>query len=91
VLKKIVALALCLAFLSPGAAFAGQVKALKVTVLSTMLADQGLGEWGYSALVEVDGREFLFDTGANPDVVMKNATSLGIDLSGVEDVVISHE
>ena len=55
-----------------------------------MLADQGLGEWGYSALVEVDGRKFLFDTGSNPDVVLKNAKTLGIDLSDVEDVVISH-
>jgi len=90
VLKKIVALVFCLAFLAPCAALAGQVKALKVTVLSTMLADHGLGEWGYSALVEVDGRKFLFDTGANPDVVLKNAKSLGIDLSEVEDVVISH-
>ncbi len=89
-LKKIAALAFCLAFLAPCAALAGQVKALKVTVLSTMLADRGLGEWGYSALVEVDGRKFLFDTGANPDVVLKNAKSLGIDLSEVEDVVISH-
>lgn len=88
--KKIFSLALCLTCLSLSAALAGQVKALKVTVLSTMLADRGLGEWGYSALVEVDGHKFLFDTGANPDMVLKNATSLDIDLSEVEDVVISH-
>jgi 7,8-dihydropterin-6-yl-methyl-4-(beta-D-ribofuranosyl)aminobenzene 5'-phosphate synthase len=88
--KKIFSLALCLTCLSLSAALAGQVKALKVTVLSTMLADRGLGEWGYSALVEVDGHKFLFDTGANPDIVLKNATSLDIDLSEVEDVVISH-
>jgi 7,8-dihydropterin-6-yl-methyl-4-(beta-D-ribofuranosyl)aminobenzene 5'-phosphate synthase len=54
-------LVFCLIFLAPCAALARQVKTLKVTVLSTMLADQGLGEWGYSALVEVDGRKFLFD------------------------------
>jgi 7,8-dihydropterin-6-yl-methyl-4-(beta-D-ribofuranosyl)aminobenzene 5'-phosphate synthase len=72
-LEKITAVAFWLIFLSSGAALAGQVKALKVTVLSTMLADPGLGEWGYSALVEVDGRKFLFDTGANPDVVLKHA------------------
>lgn len=89
-LKKFLALTFCLTFLMPCVALAGQVKALKVTVLSTMLADQGLGEWGYSALVEVDGRKFLFDTGANPDVVLKNAKTLGVDLSDVEDVVISH-
>jgi 7,8-dihydropterin-6-yl-methyl-4-(beta-D-ribofuranosyl)aminobenzene 5'-phosphate synthase len=90
VLKKMLALAIGLTIFMPGATLAGQVKTLKVTVLSTMLADRGLGEWGYSALVEVDGKKILFDTGANPDVVLKNAKSLGIDLSDVEDVVISH-
>lgn len=89
-LKKIIALLFCLTCLMPCVALAGQVKTLKVTVLSTMLADHGLGEWGYSALVEADGRKFLFDTGANPDVVLKNAKALKIDLSDVEDVVISH-
>ena len=89
-LRKIAAFLVCLLFLAPSAALAGQVKTLKVTVLSTMLADQGLGEWGYSALVEVDGRKFLFDAGANSDLVLKNAQTLGINLSDVEDVVISH-
>ncbi len=70
---------------------AHQVAQLKITVLSTMLADgDALGEWGYAALVEVDGRKFLFDTGAHADVVLRNARSLGIDLAQVEDVVISH-
>lgn len=70
---------------------AHQAKAVKVTTLSTMLSDlDGFGEWGYAALVEVDGRRILFDTGANPDTVLKNAEALNIDLSTVEDVVISH-
>jgi len=30
---------------------------LKVTILSTMLADEGIGEWGFAALVEADGRQ----------------------------------
>ncbi|MEI6642027.1 MAG: MBL fold metallo-hydrolase [Novosphingobium sp.] len=68
-----------------------QAKAVKVTTLSTMLSDlDGLGEWGYAALVEVDGKRILFDTGANPDIVLRNAEALKIDLSNVEDVVISH-
>ena len=50
-----------------------EVRAIKVTVLSTMLAEKGLGEWGFAALVEVDGRRILFDTGAHTDVVLKNA------------------
>jgi len=89
-MKKIVASLFCLMMVLPSAAWAGQVTAQKITVLSTMLADHGLGEWGYAALVEADGHKILFDTGASPDVVLKNARSLGIDLSQVEDVVISH-
>jgi len=63
---------------------------LKITTLSTMLANQGIGEWGYSALVEVDGKQILFDTGRKPETVLKNAEELGIDLSNVEDVFLSH-
>lgn len=67
------------------------VSALKVTVLSTMLADgDELGEWGFAALVEVDGHRILFDTGAHSDVVLKNARSLKVDLTTVPDVILSH-
>lgn len=70
------------------------VKALKITVLSTMLAGdplfKGIGEWGFAALVEVDGRRILFDTGLRPMTVLHNARELGIDLSDITDVVLSH-
>jgi 7,8-dihydropterin-6-yl-methyl-4-(beta-D-ribofuranosyl)aminobenzene 5'-phosphate synthase len=67
-----------------------QVHAAKITILSTMLADRGLGEWGFSALVEADGKRLLFDTGAEPDTVIRNLRMLGLDLSDVTDVVLSH-
>jgi 7,8-dihydropterin-6-yl-methyl-4-(beta-D-ribofuranosyl)aminobenzene 5'-phosphate synthase len=69
------------------------VHALKITVLVTNLAGdmgKGEGEWGYSALVEVDGHKILYDTGASADLVLHNAQLLSIDLSEVEDVVLSH-
>ncbi len=66
------------------------VDSVKVTVLSTMLADEGIGEWGFAALVEVDGHRILFDTGARPDTVLENARELGVDLVGVRDVILSH-
>ena len=69
---------------------AHEVKSLHITVLSTMLADAGIGEWGFAALVEVDGHRLLFDTGARPETVLQNARDLGIDLSNVTDVVLSH-
>ena len=68
-----------------------KVSAAKITLLSTMLSDgDELGEWGFSALIEVGGKSYLFDTGANPDLVLHNAWALKIDLSPVEDVIISH-
>lgn len=69
---------------------AHKVGQLKVTTLSTMLASRGIGEWGYSALIEVDGRKILFDTGNRPETVLQNAKDLRIDLSDVEDVILSH-
>ena len=38
-----------------------------------LTADEGIGEWGFSALVEVDGRRILFDTDARPGTVFNNA------------------
>ncbi len=69
------------------------VKTLKVTVLSTMLvggAREGVGEWGFAAVLEVDGRRWLIDTGARAETVMKNAAELKVDLSDISDVVITH-
>ena len=67
-----------------------KVASLKITILSTMLAEEGMGEWGFSALVEADGHRILFDTGLHPETVLQNARDLGIDLSSVTDVVLSH-
>lgn len=69
----------------------GVVSGLKITTLSTMLTEfQGIGEWGYAALVEADGHALLFDTGERSDTVLKNAAEMGIDLSTVETVLLSH-
>jgi 7,8-dihydropterin-6-yl-methyl-4-(beta-D-ribofuranosyl)aminobenzene 5'-phosphate synthase len=69
----------------------GTVKSLEVVVLSTMLSDRfGVGEWGFSALVEADGHRILFDTGARPETVLQNARELKVDLSDVSEVILSH-
>jgi 7,8-dihydropterin-6-yl-methyl-4-(beta-D-ribofuranosyl)aminobenzene 5'-phosphate synthase len=67
-----------------------QLKNVKVTILSTMLADDGIGEWGFAALVEADGHRILVDTGAHPQTVLQNARELGIDLSTVKEVILTH-
>ena len=87
----LLALALAPATAGPSApADPPRVHALRIVILSTMLADAGIGEWGFAALVEVDGERILFDTGARPTTVLENARELKVDLAGVEDVVLSH-
>jgi 7,8-dihydropterin-6-yl-methyl-4-(beta-D-ribofuranosyl)aminobenzene 5'-phosphate synthase len=69
------------------------VGTLKVTVLSTMLvgnAREGVGEWGFAAVLEVDGRRWLIDTGARAETVLRNAAELEVDLSTITDLVITH-
>ena len=79
---------------TPAAAQSGpsghKVGKLEIKILSTMLADEGFGEWGFAALVEVDGRRILFDTGAHDDTVQRNLKEMGLDLSDVEMVILSH-
>ena len=67
-----------------------RVKNLKILTLSTMLAHRGIGEWGFAALVEADGNRLLFDTGRYEDTVLRNAQVLGVDLSEITEVVLSH-
>jgi len=75
----------------PVPAAATGAQAVKVTVLSTMLADAaGIGEWGFAALIEVDGYRLLFDTGAREETVLRNAEELKVDLASVTDVLLSH-
>ncbi len=73
-------------------AAATQIRALKVTLLSTMLVAEatGFGEWGFSALVEADGHRILVDTGAHPETVLQNARDLNVDLSDVREVILTH-
>ena len=60
------------------------------SVPCTRGAEDGIGEWGFAALVEADGRKILFDTGARPNTVLENAKAFKVDLSDVRDVVLSH-
>jgi len=70
----------------------GKISDLKITILSTMLVstNDGIGEWGFSALVQADGHLVLVDTGGAPETVLKNAKTLGVDLSQVRDVILTH-
>jgi 7,8-dihydropterin-6-yl-methyl-4-(beta-D-ribofuranosyl)aminobenzene 5'-phosphate synthase len=46
--------------------------------------------WGFSALVEYDGKWILFDTGGNAEIFEHNVKALGVDLTKLDFVVLSH-
>ncbi|MEW6338427.1 MAG: MBL fold metallo-hydrolase [Acidobacteriota bacterium] len=49
-----------------------------------------VGDWGFSCLVEREGRRILFDTGRDPAILMANLRTLGIAPDSLDAVVISH-
>lgn len=63
---------------------------LTVLVDNNTLIDRYLqGEPAVCYFVEADGRRILFDTGYS-DLFVRNAGRLGIDILGIDDVVLSH-
>src|SRR6516164_2455144 len=61
----------------------------RITVLYDAFGkDAGLTkDWGYSALVEIDGKRILFDTGDDPAIFAKNVKAKGVDLTKLDFVV----
>ena len=47
-------------------------------------------DWGYSALVEINGKRILFDTGDDPAIFAKNVKARAVDLTKLDFVVLSH-
>jgi 7,8-dihydropterin-6-yl-methyl-4-(beta-D-ribofuranosyl)aminobenzene 5'-phosphate synthase len=64
----------------------------RVTILYDAFSDDKrvTKDWGFSALVEHDGKRILFDTGNNPDIFEHNVKALNVDLTKLDFVVISH-
>jgi len=47
-------------------------------------------DWGYAALVEINGKRILFDTGDDPAILARNVKAKGVDLTKLDFVVLSH-
>jgi 7,8-dihydropterin-6-yl-methyl-4-(beta-D-ribofuranosyl)aminobenzene 5'-phosphate synthase len=64
----------------------------KVTILYDAFGESKelMKDWGYSALVEHNGKRILFDTGNNAAIFEHNVKALGVDLTKLDFVVISH-
>lgn len=55
-----------------------------------MLSGSFTGEWGFAAMVDIDGKRTLFDTGNRPDTVLNNLREMKMDLAGVPEVILTH-
>jgi len=65
---------------------------LRITVLcenTVGTMKSASGEWGLAMLLEQDGWRLLFDTGEK-GYLADNARALGVDLAGVDGLVLSH-
>src|SRR5260370_29143281 len=64
----------------------------RVTILYDAFSDNKTvtKDWGFSALVEHDGKRILFDTGNNAAAFEHNVKALGVDLSKLDFVLVSH-
>ena len=68
------------------------LKRLRLTVLvdNVSLRRDLRGEHGFSALIETERGRLLFDVGKSSRAVLKNAAALGVELSRVDAVALSH-
>ena len=65
---------------------------MKVTIIydNTSSRPDLEADWGFSALVEINERKILFDTGAKGSILLSNMERLNINPEDIEDVFISH-
>lgn len=62
-----------------------------ITILAENTAAQAMhAEWGFCALVETEQHRVLFDTGLTGTCALENARFLGLDLTRIDAIVLSH-
>ena len=92
-MKRCSLLVACLLVL--GGLGTGQVspQSLTITYLydNTTIAGNTKPDWGFSCLIQGNGKNVLFDAGANPDILRANIAALHVDVSRIQAVVFSHE
>jgi 7,8-dihydropterin-6-yl-methyl-4-(beta-D-ribofuranosyl)aminobenzene 5'-phosphate synthase len=65
---------------------------IKFTILynDKALDDSFIGDQGFSCLIEIEGKLYLFDAGNDEEILKKNTEKLKIDCSKIEFIYISH-
>ncbi|MFX0126016.1 MAG: MBL fold metallo-hydrolase [Candidatus Hodarchaeota archaeon] len=67
------------------------VESVTVTVLIDNYINGTLSTpWGFSILIQTSDLSILFDTGPDPNALQENAENLGVNLSQLDLVIISH-
>lgn len=71
---------------------AGAIEDKRITIIYDAFGESTplQKDWGFAALVEYGGKRILFDTGNNARIFEHNVKQLGIDLTRLDAVVISH-
>lgn len=89
-MHRIVAALAAVLFSAPGAP--SQENPRRITVLYDAFGPPSalVKDWGFAALVEYGGKRVLFDTGNDASIFQQNVTRLGVDLTRLDAVVISH-
>lgn len=69
----------------------GFVSSVTITILMDNTPGAGCrAAHGFAAWIAAEGKNLLYDTGPDPGLLADNAKALGLDLSAVDAVVISH-
>lgn len=65
---------------------------MKITILydNTVFQNNLSPDWGFSCLIEAHNRTILFDTGSDGAILLDNMKKIGVKLSSIDDVFISH-
>jgi len=92
VLMSVVGLAWLLSSCATTFATSAPAETPRITVLYDAFGKDAAmtKDWGYAALVEINGKRILFDTGDDPTIFAKNAKAKGVDLTKLDFVVLSH-
>ena len=46
--------------------------------------------WGFGCYINADNVTILFDTGGDPEILLKNMAELNLDLKSIDVIVLSH-
>jgi 7,8-dihydropterin-6-yl-methyl-4-(beta-D-ribofuranosyl)aminobenzene 5'-phosphate synthase len=87
---------ICLAVVSNPAKHQSIEEVTEDSIIITILYDNYIStqgtqaDWGFSCLIENTEKTILFDTGTDPDILIRNVNELNKDLSQIDAIVISH-